>query len=126
MGYHIAMTLCSLILPLTMVGVGAAYTFLPAENISRIFGYRTPRSMASPAAWLFANRFFARLWLPCGIAMTPITLLLMILLPDGSAASVDAVVVPVMLGQVAVLVVTAIATEIALHIKFDPKGNPKP
>ncbi|WP_298740784.1 SdpI family protein [uncultured Chitinophaga sp.] len=47
----------------------------PPAKISRIYGYRTPRSMKSQAAWDFAQVYAGKALCCCGIALTCLALL---------------------------------------------------
>lgn len=125
MGFHIAMTVCALSIPLMMLGFGAWMFLAPPDEINHLAGYRTPMSEKNPLTWAFAHRFAGRLWMILGPILLPPSLLLMILLPDGTEDSVGNVTVIVMTVQCIVLLATVAATEIALHRHFDRNGNPK-
>ena len=55
-----------LLMPLTMIICGAWFLKSPPEMDSGI-GYRTSRSMSSPAAWIAAHRICGKYWLIFGI-----------------------------------------------------------
>ena len=55
-----------LLMPLTMIICGAWFIKSPPEMDSGI-GYRTSRSMSSPAAWIAAHRICGKYWLIFGI-----------------------------------------------------------
>ncbi len=123
MGFHIAMTICTLILPLVLLGFGAMFKF--TMPINPMFGYRTSMSMKNDITWNFAHRFIGKLWMPLGAAALPPSILTMIFLPDGTEDSIGAAVIIVMIAQLIIILASVTATEIALHRHFDKNGNPK-
>ena len=125
MGFHIAMTLCAMLLPITMIAVGAWYFFHTPTELNHWSGYRTPMSMKSPQTWFFAQKMIGRLWFPAGMLMTPLTLNLMLLLPDGTEASVESAVMLVITLQTVILLGTIVIVEILLYKHFDKNGNPR-
>ena len=125
MGFHIYMTICTVIVPLIMLGFGAWMFLTPPDEINDFTGYRTPMSTKNPLTWAFAHRFAGRLWMILGAVTTPPSLLLMILLPDGTEDSVGTVSGIIVTVQCIALLATIVATEIALHRHFDRNGNPK-
>ena len=75
-------------------------------------------SEKNPLTWAFAHRFAGRLWMILGPILLPPSLLLMILLPDGTEDSVGMAVMIILTVQIVILLATIAATEIALHRHF--------
>ena len=73
----------------------------------------------------FANRYAGRLMFFGSIAMLPVSILVMLLIPDRTEASPETVFTVLCMIQVTVLLAEAAATEIALHRYFDKNGNPR-
>lgn len=67
MGFWVFMLCMNLPVPLMMMGFGWSFAHRPPGEVNGFFGYRTKRSMASPAAWNFAHRYFGRLWFFIGL-----------------------------------------------------------
>lgn len=85
----------------------------PPAKISRMIGYRTPRSMKSQPAWDFAQVYAGRTLFYCGLIMTGTALLFLPFPIAGSAGT--------LIATLAVLVFTALPfylTERNLKAKF--------
>jgi uncharacterized membrane protein len=86
----------------------------PPKNINGGFGYRTPRSMKSQAAWDFSQVYAGRLLFYCGLALLVLALLCLPVIVTGGAL--------VLLPSFIVLAFTALPlylTERKLKAKFD-------
>ena len=120
---QILMTLVALIIPLTTLGAGVWMRFFTPEN--HLFGYHTPMSEKNALTWEFANKFAGQLLMICSLVFIPVSLLVMLLVPNGMTVSAETVLTIVSLSQCVVLTLAAVSTEIALHRRFDKNGNPK-
>ena len=58
-----------LLIPLAMVLIGTLFSLRPPRRINMIYGYRTPRSMASQEAWDLAHRLCGKAWMTVGSAV---------------------------------------------------------
>ena len=83
-------------------------------------GYRTPRSRSSPAAWVYAHRYFGRVSGPLGLGTLAVSLVVMILCFGGDTDTVGLRGTVLCLVQCGVLLVPMIATERALRRLFGP------
>ena len=73
------MLVTDLIIPLTMLGMGLHWLRGQVPPYGGASGYRTQRSLASPAAWQFAHLYCGRLWAILGLALLPPSVLVMML-----------------------------------------------
>jgi uncharacterized membrane protein len=97
---------------------GAVVSRFPPKKINGFYGYRTPTSQRSQAAWDFANRYGARQMMSAGVVYV---LLVMALTQVGLLTRRGATIVGV-LGAAAWIL---IRTETALHRRFDGSGAPR-
>ena len=74
MGFWIFMLLMDLILPLTMVVFGKMFMTKYPKDINAVFGYRTAMSMKNKDTWEFAHKYCGKLWLKCGLALLPLSI----------------------------------------------------
>ena len=117
------MLLTSLILPASMIGFGGHFARTVPGEINWVFGYRTTMSMKNAETWLFAHRYFGRLWFLTGLALLPVTAAAMLFAlgrPEETAALFGTIL---MIAQCVVMLVPIVPTEIALHRRFDRQGN---
>ena len=119
------MLVMSLLLPLVMIVVGRLFVKKPPRSVNGAFGYRTRRSMQSQAAWDFAHAYNGRLWLRCGLALLPVSALVMLQCRGGTEGTVGGFAGALCGVQLAVLLLTIVPTEAALRRNFDEKGNRK-
>lgn len=123
MNDRILMLICAAIVPLTALAAGAwMYFFTPGNHL---FGYHTSLSQKNALTWTFANRHSGRLMFFGSIVMLPVSLLVMLFVPDLTNTSYETVAVVLYVVQAVALLCAAAATEIALHRHFDRNGNPK-
>jgi hypothetical protein len=104
-----------LIVPLTMLVLGLRWLRGRLPPCGGSSGYRTRRSLASPAAWAFAHVYIGRLWTILGAAMLPLSVGAMLLCRGGDADKVGWWGGGVCLVQAAVLLVPIVFTESALR-----------
>ena len=81
-------------------------------------GYRTARSRSSPAAWVYAHRYFGRVSGPLGLGLLAATVVVMVLCFGGDTDTVGFRATVLSLVQCGVLLVPMIATEAALGSLF--------
>lgn len=67
MGFWIFMLFMAEILPMLMILFGALFFRYPPEDINKVYGYRTRRSMADQSAWDFAQRYWGKCALYTGV-----------------------------------------------------------
>ncbi len=123
MGFWIFMLIMDLLIPATMVGFGAYFRKKAPREINGVFGYRTPRSMASREAWDHAHRLCGVLWLWGGLLLFPVTVAAFLPLLGGSEETVGGWGAVICFVQIALMMVTIIPIEISLHRHFYPNGE---
>ena len=118
MGFWIFMLLMALLIPLLMLGLGLLFYFRPPRKIQSFYGYRTRRSMASPAAWVFAHQYFGRLWAILGAVTLPLSAVAMFLVLGKDMDTVGLVGGALCGIQCIPMIIPMIFTELALKRTF--------
>lgn len=67
MGFWIFMLFMAELLPVLMILFGVLFFRCPPEDINKVYGYRTRRSMADQSAWNFAQRYWGKCALYTGV-----------------------------------------------------------
>lgn len=112
-----------LLIPAVMVGFGMVCKKNPPKNINSWYGYRTSRSMASQEAWDFAHQVCGRIWRRWGIAMLPVSVLLLLPVFGRTVAVVGIWTCILVTAQCVVLIATIFPVERALKENFDQFGH---
>ena len=126
MGFWFYMLLSNLLIPAIMIGFGLMFIKRPPKTVNYLFGYRTTRSMKNQDTWAFAHQYCGRLWFRWGLALLPVTLVVMLLLLGRSEDTVGTVGGLFCLVQAVPLVGCIFPTEAALKRTFDKDGNRRP
>ena len=120
----VALLVCNLLIPATMIGCGLLFMKKPPKKVNGWYGYRTSRSMKNQDTWDFAQRYMGKVWWKWGWIMLPPVVLvqtLTLLCPDVNAMSIWALVL--MAAELAVLMASISPVERALTQNFDKDGN---
>ncbi len=125
MGTLIVLFVCSLIVPLTMLGFGVWMRRRPPKEINGVIGYRTRMSMKNEQTWRFAQEKCGKIWTWVGAIFAVISAVLSILLWRNSPDTLTRFASSFMMAQVVVLLATIVPVEHALKKHFDENGNPK-
>lgn len=115
----------SLLVPLSMTGLGMIWRTHPPKEIDGLSGYRTAMSVKSQETWIFANKYAANIWFFAGLTLTAVTILAMLLLRHLSSVRLGNAVLVIVFIQLMVMLLTLLPTEIALHRRFDRDGRRK-
>ena len=123
MGFWFFMLAMNLIIPLSMIFLGKYFSKRAPGQINMLFGYRTTRSMKNQDTWQFAHRHFGKTWYVCGLVLTPLSVLgmLLVLGKDENAVGIAGTVLCTI--QLLPLLLPIIPTERALRKTFDKDGN---
>jgi hypothetical protein len=89
----------------------------PPRQINWLYGYRTSRSMRTPATWHEANHYFANYFWRISCTM-PILAIVAYWTLGGSQA-----ILVVLIGWVLVLIIGLVRTEKRLKLLFDEEGK---
>ena len=122
-GFWFFMLISLLLIPAVMVGFGMVCKKNPPKNINSWYGYRTSRSMASQEAWDFAHQVCGRIWRRWGIAMLPVSVLLLLPVFGWTVAVVGIWACILVTAQCVVLIATIFPVERALKENFDQFGH---
>ena len=122
MGFRVFMLICSLAIPLTMIGFGRLFLRKPPRSVNGAFGYRTARSMKNRDTWEFAHRYCGRVWQHCGWALLGVAIPVMAA-AGNDVSRISALGGGLCLVQLAVLVGSILPTERALKRTFDEHGR---
>ena len=128
MKFWIFMFVMNLLTPLVMIIYGCIYEKKPPQKPKSKFayaGYRTKMSMINIETWEYAHRFFGKLWFRFGIVLgvTSIIVLLFVIGKDKDTIGFMGMIVCYV--QIAVMILPAIPTELALRKNFDKNGKRK-
>lgn len=124
----ITWTLCfitNLLIPLTMIFFGKAFSKKAPENINSIFGYRTNMSMKNQETWDFAHKYFGVLWLRAGLAILPFAVIPMLCVLKKDVGVIGVTGEVTALWELLAMLIPIIPTEKALRKNFDKNGNRK-
>lgn len=64
---------------LVFILVGAIVYFFPPKKINHLYGYRTPRSMASQERWDFSQKYSSVLLIISGVIIVPLGVIISLL-----------------------------------------------
>ena len=116
----------SLLIPATLLGTGWYFTHHTPGRGSA-FGYKTPLSSKSDLANAFAHQYIGRLWWRIGLVSLPVTIITLIVplvlqLDQDTTGWVGGGLIIL---ECIVMLITILATELALHRNFNKDGTPK-
>ncbi len=119
------MLVMALLLPVSMIAFGRWFEKGGPRKINGTVGYRTRRSMLSQETWVYAHRFFGRLWWILGWVLLPISVVVMIFFWGKDVETIGWAGLGVMMVQMVFLLLPMILTERALRARFDDFGRPR-
>ncbi|WP_400192084.1 SdpI family protein [Hymenobacter sp. B81] len=93
--------------------------YRPPHAINLLYGYRTGRSMRTPATWQEANRYFAEYFWRLSCGLPALALGAFLLMRDGWAVAL------VLGGWILGLGIGVWQTERRLQRRFDEQGQPR-
>lgn len=123
MGFWIFMLVMVLLIPLSMLLLGRYFIKTSPAKINYIFGYRTSMSMKNQDTWQFAHHHFGKTWYICGLVLTPLSVLAMLLVLGKGSSAVGTAGTVLCTLQLLPLLLSIIPTERALRKTFDKDGN---
>lgn len=122
--FWIFMTVCNLLIPLTMIIFGGMLAKNPPQ-MNSFFGYRTAMSYKSRATWNYAHKHFGRAWKKWGLWMLVGTVPLMLFCHGKNEGQIGLYGGFVCLIECLVMIIPVILTERELKKQFDEDGNRK-
>lgn len=111
----------SMILPVTLIVLGAVMKKHYPKEPNTLVGFRTTRSMRSQEAWEYANSRAGQLMLPGGLAAAGVCVLLNLLLP----LKTDILLLIDLIPGFFFLFLPVVKVEKELKARFDEYGMPK-
>lgn len=118
--------LCTLLIPLTMVGFGLVCQKHPPKDINGVYGYRTMRSMQNQETWDFAHQVCGRVWRKVGLILLIATFIMNFILyfmKNSISMDIEFCLSIEIFVQTFILLLSIIPVEKALKNNFDDKGN---
>lgn len=125
MGFWFFMFVISLLIPLSMIGIGYLFVKKPPKDINYFVGYRTSMSMINRDTWDFAHHYFGKLWFKWGIIILPLTLIAMGFLIGKDMDTISTISVIICFIQMLPMIGPIFPTERALRRTFDKNGARK-
>lgn len=113
------------LIPILMIIFGALFINHAPKDINSIYGYRTPMSRKNKDTWQFAHHYCGGLWCIFGIALLIISSGSAIYLNSINKTTFDSFNPVFIIGEIIVMLLTILLTEIALRKNFDKNGNLK-
>ncbi|MBQ7821824.1 MAG: SdpI family protein [Clostridia bacterium] len=123
MGFWIYIVFTDMMIPVLMTVFGLIFMHRVPVKINSIYGYRTRRSMKNKDTWAFAHKHIAKSWLRVGIITAVLSFIILLMLYGKSEETVGNIGLAVCIVQIAVMVISIIPTEVALHKTFDSDGK---
>ena len=123
MDFWIYMLIMVLLIPTSMIIIGAIYVKRPPKNINGFYGYRTTRSMKSRDTWEFSNKLIGKYWLIIGlISIIPFGLsMLFVLNKSDDVIGIFGAILTLV--EIIPLATPIFFVEKALKQNFDENGN---
>ncbi len=121
------LSVMTMLIPVTMIGIGALWRNHPPQSMNWVYGYRTAMSMKNKETWDFAHRYHSRVWLLAGLVLGLVSLVVLVAarLTCQTSGEFERCVMAVMLAQVLALLLSIIPTERALRKRFHADGTPR-
>lgn len=119
----IFLSVCSLLVPLSMILLGYTWKDNPPKDRHGISGYRTAMSRINDETWKYAHRYWGRMNYVLGIILMILSLFVLILMRDHT--NFEMISVYLVFIQLGIMVLTIIPTEFLLHKHFTKQGMKK-
>lgn len=117
--------ICDLLIPISMFIGGLIMAKHCPQNINRLLGYRTPRSMINMDTWKFAHQYCGKIWWKVGLITFVITVLIHLPFYHSSEDTIGILSLVVMFIQITALIAPIFPTECALKNTFNDDGTRK-
>ncbi|MDO4670127.1 MAG: SdpI family protein [Aerococcus sp.] len=115
--------ICSLLIPLSMLVLGYRWQNHPPKNRYGVSGYRTTMSRLNDETWRYAHKYWGRMNFILGFILSVLSVVILLLVKDHP--HFETISLDLVFFQLAVMVLTIIPTEIALHRHFTNEGRRK-
>ena len=119
----IFLSVCSLLVPLSMILLGYIWKDNPPKNKQGISGYRTTMSRINDETWKYAHKCWGRINFVLGIILAILSIFVLILMKDDT--NFEMICVYLVFLQLGIMMLTIIPTEFFLHKHFTKLGEKK-
>ena len=123
---RLLMLFCVTLVPLSMIIFGKIFSKKSPKEINMYVGYRTSMSMKNMDTWNFAHNYSGKLWYLMGMALLPVSILIMLFcVNDKTNNIIGLCTIVILIIQTIVMVFSVFLTEKELKKVFDENGNRK-
>lgn len=119
----IFLSVCSLLVPLSMLILGYKWRKNPPKDRQGLSGYRTTMSRLNDNTWKCAHKYWGNINLVLGIILVIVTITVLILTKNH--ADFEIIITYLVFIQIGVMTLTIIPTEFLLHKYFTKQGTKK-
>ena len=113
-------TVCSLLVPISMIILGYKWKDNPPKNRNGVSGYRTTMSRLNDDTWKYAHRCWGILNFVLGIVLISVSIIILFVVINYD--NFEMVSVYLVFVQLGIMALTFIPTEMLLHKHFTNKG----
>lgn len=120
---YIFLSICSLLVPLSMIILGCKWKDNPPKDRQGTSGYRTTMSKLNDDTWKYAHKYWGKINMGLGILLAIVTISVLILMK--SHANFEMIITYLVFIQLGTMALTIIPTEFLLHKHFTSNGKKK-
>lgn len=120
---YIFLSVCSLLVPLSMILLGYKWKENPPKDRQGVSGYRTTMSRLNDDTWKCAHQYWGKINFVLGIILAVITISILIFMK--TKTNFEVIITYLVFIQLGVMALTIIPTEFLLHKHFTLKGAKK-
>ncbi len=116
----IFLSICSMLVPLSMILLGYQWKDNPPKDRHGLSGYRTTMSTLNDDTWKYAHKYWGKINLVLGIVLMIVSLLVLIFMRNHT--NFEMISVYLVFIQLGIMTLTIIPTEFLLHKHFTKQG----
>lgn len=117
------LSVCSLLVPLSMILLGYKWKENPPKDRQGISGYRTTMSRLNDDTWKAAHQYWGMINFVLGIILAIITICILVIIKNST--DFEMIITYLVFIQLGVIAITIIPTEFLLHKHFTKTGAKK-
>lgn len=115
------LSICSLLVPLSMIVLGKRWSKTPPAKINSFSGYRTTMSKLNQDTWNYAHEYWGRMNFALGVLLLILTIIFLTVIKGRS--DFENLVTYLVFIQMAIMALTIIPTEVKLKKLFTKTGQ---
>lgn len=119
----IFLSICSLLVPLSMILFGYKWKNNPPKDRYGVSGYRTTMSRLNDDTWKCAHQYWGKINIVLGIILVTITFCILAIMKNST--DFEMIITYLVFIQLGVMAITIIPTELLLHKTFTKTGSKK-